>query len=615
VSAAGKAGDPRLAQAQVAFRAGQLPQALVLLDALLRDVPEHAAAWNLAGVVCHVQRQYTAAIRYFQRALELQPSPGVLVNLGFSLQKDGQPEAALRAYALAAQRDPRLALAWQKLAGLQEELGQREAALASYRQAVLLDPSDLKSLGDGLYLRRHLADWSAQESLSPAQLLSALAKAPRSDFSPGLLLSLPEASPAAHRAAGRLFARSQWGALLDGPALAPAAQPRPGRLRVGYLSADFQGHAVAYLVTGVLAAHDRAALEVFAYGYRPAPPNDPARAAVVAAVDAFVDIDGLDDRAAAQRIRDDGIDVLVDLTGYTGSGRLGINALRPAPVIATWIGYIGTLGEPRLADYVIGDAVATPLATADHFSEALALLPHGYQPNLALRPPAPAPTRAEAGLPAQGVVFCSFNQTYKFNPAVWDDWCAILRGVPGSVLWLPAQRDALAERHLQAQARQRGVDAHRLVFAPQQPLEAHQARLALADLALDTYPYNSGTTASDALRAGVPLLTFAGETFVGRMATSLLHHAGLPECVAVDRAALVALAIALGRDDARRAALRQRVREAVPASRLFRPDLMARDLERLYAAMHANALAGRRDNIVLGADNARLPPKPQGPEA
>ncbi len=596
-----RAVDPRFTQAQAAFRAGQLPQALALIDALVRQTPGHAAAWNLAGVVCHVQRNYGAAIRYFQRSLELQPSPGVLVNLGFALQKDGQAEAALQAYALAAQRDPALALAWQKLAGLQEELGQREAALASYRRAVAVDPSDLKSLGDGLYLRRHLADWEPDGALTPAQLLAALATASLSDFSPGLLLSLPEASPAAHRAAGQLFARSQWGALLDAPPLAAAARAQPGRLRVGYLSADFQNHAVAHLVTGVLAAHDRANVEVFAYAYRPAPANDPARAAVVAAVDVFVDIDALDDRAAAQRICDDGIDVLVDLTGYTGSGRLGINALRPAPVIATWIGYIGTLGEPRLADYVIGDAEATPVATAAHFSEALALLPHGYQPNQALQPLAPPPTRAQAGLPADGMVFCSFNQTYKLNPTLWDDWCAILRGVPGSVLWLPAPRDPLAERNLRAQTQARGVAPERLVFAPVQPLAAHQARLALADLALDTHPYNSGTTASDALRAGVPLLTYAGETFVGRMATSLLLHAGLPECVAADRAGFVALAIALGTDDAWRAALRQRVHTAVPASRLFRPDLMARDLERLYAAMHANALAGRRDNIVLDA--------------
>lgn len=596
------AADPRFTQAQAAFLGGQLTAALVLIDALLRDVPQHAAAWNLAGVVCHARREYAAAIRYFQRSLEQQPSPGVLVNLGFALQRDGQPEAAQQAYFLASQREPTLALAWQKLAGLQEEQGQREAALSSYRRAVALDPSDLKSLGDGLSLRRHLADWDPDGALTPAQLLAALATAPRSDVSPGLLLSLPEASAADHLAAARVFARSQWGALLAEEPLAASAREQAGRLKIGYLSADFQNHAVAYLVTDVLAAHDRASVEVFAYGYRPAPAGDPARAAVRAAVDAFVDIDGLDDRAAAQRIRDDGIDVLVDLTGYTGSGRLGINALRPAPVIATWIGYISTLGEPRLADYVIGDAVATPLATAGHFSEALAMLPHGYQPNLALRPLAPAPTRAQAGLPADGLVFCSFNQTYKFNPPLWDDWCAILRGVPGSVLWLPAQRDALAERNLRSETQRRGVDPARLVFAPLLPLPAHQSRLALADLALDTYPYNSGTTASDALRAGVPLLTFAGDNFVGRMATSLLQHAGLPECVAADRGALVALAIALGTDAARRAALRQRVRDAVPASRLFRPDLMAADLERLYAAMHANAVAGRRAPIALGAD-------------
>lgn len=591
--------DPLFAQAQAAFRGGRLPEALQLLGRLLERSPADAEAWNLAGIVQHVRRDYPAAIRHFQRALGLGAGAGVLVNLGFSLQKLGNEAAAERAYGDAARHAPTLAIAWQKLAGLQEAQGRREEALASYRRAVALDPRDLKSLGDGLYLRRHLADWSTAEGPTPAQVLAAFETAPRSDFSPGLLLSLPEATPLAHRAAALKFARSQWGAGLAMPPLAPGARADAGRLRIGYLSADFCEHAVAYLVTEVLAAHDRSAVEVFAYAYRPAAPQDAWRRKVAAAVDVFVDIDALDDHAAAQRIRADGIEVLVDLTGYTGHGRLGITALRPAPVIAGWIGYIGTLGEPRLADYVIGDAIATPLSIAGHFSEALALMPRCFQPNGALSPPAPAPGRAAEGLPADATVFCSFNQAYKLNPPLWDDWCEILRGVPGSVLWLATPRDERARDNLRAEAAARGVATERLVFATQQSRDAHLARLALADIALDTHPYNSGTTASDALRAGVPLLSFPGEGFVSRMATSLLHNAGLPECVAPDRTACVALAIALGSDGPRRAALRQRVREAVATSELFRPDLFARELERLYAAMVAQARAGRHEAIVL----------------
>ena len=440
------------AQAQAAFRAGRLQEALERIDTLVRQAPDHADAWNLAGVVCHVRRDFDAAARYFQRALALGAGAGVLVNLGFALQKSGSIDRAEQAYREAARRAPSLALAWQKLGGLQEMQGRREEALASFRHAVARDPQDLRSLGDGLLLRRHLGDWGDDALLNAPRLLAGFAAAARSDFSPLLLLALPEATPEQQRAAALLFARTQWGSVLGAAPLAPTAFARTGRLRVGYLSADFCEHAVAYLVTEVIAAHDRGAVEVFAYGYRAVLAQDPWRQAVVAAVDHFVDLETLDDSDAAARIHADGIDVLVDLTGYTGQGRPGITARRPAPVVAQWLGYIGTLGEPRLADYVIGDAVATPLALASHFSETLALMPRCFQPNGRRAPLPSPPTRASEGLPDAGVVFCSFNQPFKFNPPLWDDWCAVLRGVPGSVLWLAPPRDALAAVHLRGEA-------------------------------------------------------------------------------------------------------------------------------------------------------------------
>lgn len=594
--------DPQatlFAQAQAAFRAGRLPEALQRIDALVRLAPNHAEAWNLAGVVCHVRRDFDAAARYFQRALALGAGAGVLVNLGFALQKLGRDDEAGQAYREAARRDPALALAWQKLGGLQELQGRREEALECFRAAVARDPGDLRSLGDGLLLRQHLGDWGEDALLNAPRLLAGYAAAKRSDFSPLLLLALPEATPAQQRAAASLFARTQWGPVLATAPLAPTARARTGRLRVGYLSADFCEHAVAYLVTELLAAHDRSAVELFAYGYRAVPAQDPWRQAVIAAVDHFVDVDALDDHGAAARIHADGIDVLVDLTGYTGQGRPGITARRPAPVIAQWLGYIGTLGEARLADYVIGDAVATPLALAPHFSETLALLPRCFQPNGRRTPLSAPPTRTAAGLPDSGVVFCSFNQPFKFNAPLWDDWCAILRGVPGSVLWLAPPRDALAGANLRREAAARGVEPGRIVLAPWQPRDPHLARLPLADIALDTHPYNSGTTASDALRAGVPLLTWLGPGFVSRMAGSLLQAVDLPDCVLPDRAALVARAIELGNDAQARTALRLRLQGNLDRSGLFDPDGFARDLERLFAAMHAQALAGRREPIVL----------------
>lgn len=592
------------AQAAAAFNAGRRDDSRRLLDQLFAADPRHAAGWNLAGILAQTARDFAGARTCFQRAVAGGGSAGLWVNLGFAHQKLGEDAQALAAYTQAINREPRLALAWQKLGGLKEAQGRTKEALDCYRRAVKLDPDDLKSLGDGLYLRRHLADWAPDPVLNAENLLATFARAPRSDFSPGLLLSLPEADAAAQRESARKFARSQWGTALAAPPLAPAARTTDGPLRVGYLSADFCNHAVSFLVSEVIAAHDRSRVKVFAYAYRAPAPGDPWRAAIERGVDVFADIDALDDRAAAQRIRDDGIDVLVDLTGYTGHGRVGINAWRPAPVIAQWIGYIGTLGEPRLADYVIADDFVLPPALEGGFSEAVARMPGCFQPNGRLVPlPAP-PTRAAAGLPENGVVFCSFNQAYKFNAPLWDDWCAVLRGVPGSVLWLVAPKDPATADNLRAEAARRGVAPERLVFAPPLPREAHLSRLALADLALDTHPYNSGTTASDALRMGVPVLTWPGESFVSRMAASLLHAAGLPEAVANDRAGLVAMATQLGNDATTRDALRARLQASLAEGRLFQPERFARDLERLYAAMHAQAMGGTRDSFDLKADES-----------
>lgn len=597
----GTTPEALFAQASQAFRKGQAATAWQLLQALLAHSPRHADGWNLAGIVAQTSGDVPRALACFKRAVAAGAPPGVLVNIGFAHQKLGDGAAAMAAYRQAVRAQPNLSIAWQKLGGLNEASGETTHALAAYRRAVQADPNDLKSLCDGLYLRRHLADWGDDAVLNPPALLSAFGRAARSDGSPSILLSLPEAPPLAQREAAALFARSQWGPLLAAPPQAANARPGERRLRVGYLSADFCNHAVSYLVADVLAAHDRDAVEVFAYGYRAPAPGDPWRERIRAAVDVFVDIDAMDDQAAAGRIRADGIDVLVDLTGYTQGGRPGINARRPAPVIAQWIGYIGTLGEARLADYVIGDAVAIPPTLEPAFSEAVARLPRCFQPNGALAPVPPSPSRAEAGLPAGGVVFCSFNQTYKLNPAVWDDWCAVLAAVPASVLWLATGRYDAAHARLRAEAERRGVGGDRLIFAPQLPREAHLARLALADLALDTYPYNSGTTASDALRMGVPVLSFAGEGFVSRMAASLLQAAGLPECVATDRAGLVALATRLGNDADARLALRERLQASLRQGRLFDPPAFARDLERLFAAMHAQALAGTRESFTLPA--------------
>ena len=414
--------------------------------------------------------------------------------------------------------------------------------------------------------------------------MAALERGGASDLAPLHLLAWPECSAELQRSAARRFAAHRWARALAQPPLVAAATPRAGPLRIGYLSADFRNHPVAHLVTEVIPAQDRTQSEVFLYAYGP-PADDPQRRALQRAADHFTDIGAKDELDAARRIRDDGIDVLVDLTGYTTHARLAITALRPASVIASWLGYIGSLGEPRLADYVIGDAIATPPGAGAPVQRNAGPDARVLQPNGALHPLPPPPHRADEGLPDDGLVFCSFNQIFKLTPQLWDDWCQILQAVPGSVLWLAPPGSETTAQDLREETARRGVAPERLVFAERHPLAEHQARIALADIALDTFPYNSGTTASDVLRAGVPLVTRAGETFVSRMAASLLHTAGLPELVTADSVGYRELAIALAEDAPRRRALRAALAERVPASALFRPERFARQLDALFRAM------------------------------
>ncbi|MDM0036228.1 tetratricopeptide repeat protein [Variovorax sp. J22P271] len=564
--------------------------------------PRQAKAWNNLGNL--LARSFQAsrrdeALHCYRQALAARPDyANALTNLGYELENRKDLAGAERCYREALRVQPRFLPAIGNLADLLKRLKQPEEALRYYRQAIVLDPHDPRFIGSALGLRRDAADWRPEGKPTAAALVAALARDRPSEMAPLYLLALPESSAELQRSAAARFARCKWAWALAHPPLAAPATPREGALRIGYLSADFRNHPVAHLVTEVIAAQDRAQSEVFLYAYGP-PADDAQRRALQQAADHFIDIGAMDDLDAARRIRDDGIDVLVDLTGYTTHARLAITALRPAPVIASWLGYIGSLGEPRLADYVIGDAIATPPALAQHFSETLALMPECFQPNAALHALPPPPRRADEGLPEDSLVFCSFNQIFKLTPQLWDDWCQILQAVPGSVLWLAPPGSETTAQNLREETARRGVAPERLVFARRQPLPAHQARIALADIALDTFPYNSGTTASDVLRAGVPLVTRAGETFVARMAASLLNAVGLPELVAVGSPGYRRLAIALAKDTPRRSGLRGALAHRVAASSLFQPQRFARQLDALLRAMHDQALAQRRHTIVL----------------
>ena len=441
--------------------------------------------------------------------------------------------------------------------------------------------------------------WSQLPSIVKT-LRERVTKGKSGEISPLGLLPLPESNANEQYLCARQYAEQQYGEFLSRPPLCGTElRATQNKLRIGYLSADYHEHPVSYLVAEVIERHDRSRFDVFGYSYGP-DSEGPMRRRMRAAFDTFREIKPLSHEAAAQQILDDRIDILVDLTGYTTDTRLEILALRPAPVQISWLGYPGTLGHSRLADYIIGDAIVTPLERAAQYGETLALMPNCFQPNDRQRAIGEKPARIAAGLPAEGFVFCCFNQSYKINPAMFDSWCRLLDHIPGGVLWLLGESDAV-QRNLKQEVQQRGISPERLVFAPRVGYAEHLARLQLADVFLDTLPFNAGAIASDALWASVPVVTCLGDTFAGRMAASLLSAAGLPELTTNSLADYEALALKLATNRNLLAQMKARLAADRLSCALFDSERFTRDLERLFRQMWTDYRAGTKRPIVLGA--------------
>jgi predicted O-linked N-acetylglucosamine transferase (SPINDLY family) len=391
------------------------------------------------------------------------------------------------------------------------------------------------------------------------------------------------------RAATDFSAEREKEAKINGPTFTHAPAHRQ-RLRIGYLSADFRDHAIAQLLVEVIEKHDRTKVETFGYSLGPGD-GSALRRRLMHGFEHFVDLGSAPARAGAARIHRDGIDILIDLMGYTEGARPDLLALRPAPLRAAYLGYPGTSGA-RFIDYVIADGVAIPQGAESNFSEAIVRLARCYQPaDSRLEIAGTTPSRTEEGLPETGVVFCCFNNSFKLAPETFDLWLDLLKGCPGSVLWL-LEGNAVLPAQLRTHAQSHGIAGERLVFARRTSRALHLARHRLADLFLDTSPYGAHTTASDALRLGVPVVTAPGAAFASRVAASLLHHLGLHELIATDKAGYRAIALALAHDSARRLALRASLVERLSSASWLDAGDHARQLETAYRRMWEIGRAG-----------------------
>lgn len=553
----------------------------------------YAAAFNLAVLLEREGLHEQAAEAH---RLAAQRNPGFLppfISIGLAHERRGEVVQALEhwhyvANALqAVTRDgiANRAGAMKQMARMQEDLGAFAQAEDGLRQLLEIDPTQRDVLQRWLSLRQRRCAWPLLEppaGMTKAALLQDAAPLTLANMTEDAMLLLAHAAACTRREAPMppdFHVTADFAAQFQ----------RAGRRRIGYLSSDLRDHAVGHLTADLFRHHDREAFEIFVYDCGMAR-EDATKARIRASVEHWRDIIAMDDDAALRLMRDDGIDILVDLNGHTRGGRLGLLARRPAPVIVNWLGFAGTMGSP-FHHYIIADDMIIPPGREHSCSEAVRRLPC-YQPNDRHRLVNATPPRGALGLPEDAFVFCCFNGMQKITQFVFDRWMAILRATPGSVLWL-IQGGAEAEAALRGHAERAGIDPARLIFAPPLRNADHVARYGAADLFLDTWPYGAHTTASDCLWMGTPILTVPGQSFASRVCGSLVKAAGIGDFLCRDWDDYARRAITLAANPAPLAEARARLLAGRMTSVLFDTEALVRALEGLFREMWRDATGGR----------------------
>ena len=586
----------------------------------LQVEPDNAEALSNCASVLLTLRQPEKALEYCDRALALKPDfPEAHNNRGGALLKLGRLDDAARACdeALALRPDyapalsnianilsmssryaeavefaeraiavqPDLIEAYDQYAGALVGARRLEEGIRAYQKLLELDPEYRFAAGALLGTQLACCDWSTYE-----QSVTNIVESVRNDKTvvmPFSLLSISDSSEL-HQRSARVYVTDQIPA--ENRASWTGAVYKHDRIRVAYLSADYHQHATAILMAGLFEAHDRERFEIIGISFG-REDEGAMRQRLVKGFDRFIDVRRQSDAEVVDLMRSMEIDIALDLKGYTGDSRCGIFARRPAPIQINYLGYPGTMALEEV-DYLLADPIVMPPELQRHCTEAVVCMPECYQVNDDKRVlEEHTPSRSEVGLPEDAFVFCCFNNNYKLSPRMFDVWMRILGSVPGSVLWLLEDNPAAA-RNLRREAQARGIAPERLVFAPRVELTEHLSRHRLADLFLDTLPYNAHTTTSDALWAGLPVLTCLGKAFPGRVAASLLQAVGLPELVTQDIEEYAARAVELARDRMQLRGLRDRLAHNRTRQPLFDTARFCRHLEAAYTQMWKRYQAG-----------------------
>lgn len=614
-------------------------EALNVFDRLLAVMRDYPPAFNNRALALRDLNRYEEAIASYKQAIALNPQDvEVWTNLGDSFFKIKNYDEAMAAYDKALAIKPDLAQAWlgrgtifselkrygeaveafDKAIAFKPDLAEAwfgrgavlsdhkryDEALADYDKVLSLKPGLMSAEGARLHVKMHICDWSNHDA-ECARLVSSV-RNNKAIAAPFVFLSVSTS------AEDQLRCAKSWVAKKFPPATNPVwrgERYNHEKIRIAYMSADFYEHPVSFLMAGMFERHDKARFEVTAISLG-ADDNSEMRQRLEKSFDRFVEAQSLSENQIADLVKSLEIDILIDLMGFTGIARTGVFARRAAPIQVNYLGYAGTMGAEYF-DYIVADRSIIPEDKRSYYSEKTVYLPGSFMVNDSGRKiSGQAPSRAECGLPETGFVFCSFNQSYKLTPAVFDIWMRLLQQVDGSVLWL-SKTNETAVRNLRQEAQKRGVDPSRLVFAQRLRLnEDHLARHQCADLFLDTRPFNAHSTASDALWAGLPVLTHIGDTFAGRVAASLLEAVGLPELITPSAEEYEKTALELATDPARLALIRGKLAQNRLSASLFDTDLFTRHIESAYEAMYQRHQAGLPPDYILvpslGAQTAQV---------
>ena len=561
-------------------------EAIAHYDKALSLKSDYAEGWSNKGITLHELKRYDEAIAHYDKALTLKPDYAEgWFNKVMTLNELKRYEEAISHYDKALSLKPDYAEGYAYKGMTLHKLNRHEEAITHYDKALTLRPDIDWVSGDLLHTKMKICSWSdLSESL---EYISKKVMAGEKVITPFSLLALND-DALLHKKSSEIYIQSRYP---FNPVLEPIfKRPQSQKIRVGYFSADFHNHATGYLMAELFELHDKSQFELVGFSFGPIA-NDKTRQRLLMSFDQFIEVGRKSDVEVVKLSRDLNIDIAVDLKGFTQDARTGIFSYRAAPIQVNYLGYPGTMGADYI-DYIIADKTLIPLDAQSSYTEKVVYLPNSYQVNDRKRLISDRQfTRHELGLPEDEFVFCCFNNNFKILPVTFTSWMRILKAVEGSVLWL-LQDNPWAVENLKKEAQKQGVDAQRLVFAERMPLPDHLARHRQADLFLDTLPYNAHTTASDALWAGLPVLTLMGNTFPGRVGASLLKAIDLPELITNTQEEYEAMAIELAMNPQKLRDIKLRLAKNRFTAPLFDTPLFTKNLETIYIKMMERYQAG-----------------------